>query len=262
MDAIKELCQEFRPIQLDKMNRVKLMNRKEIKYTVHRALLPLILRKIAGDYDILEIAGKNIMPYKSVYFDTKDYRLYTTHQNGKLNRYKVRNRTYELTGTEYLEIKFKNNKRRTIKNRIKIDNNLDKQRDFTQANLPPAYLNLEEKLIVRYQRLMLVDHRKTERVTIDFNLKCSTKEKENSYDNMAVIEIKHEGDLSHSPIAKVLSELNIKNISFSKYCLGISELYGDVKKNAMKVKMRNVYKILDTQENFTQTRNKSCQNSF
>jgi hypothetical protein len=250
MEAIEQLCEEFKPIHLEKMNKVRLMNRKEIKYTVRRDLLPLILQKVSPHYDILEIAGENLMPYKSVYYDTDDYKLYTTHQNGKLNRYKVRNRTYELTGAQYLEIKFKNNKRRTIKNRIPIEkkSNGEKERAFAKENLPPDILDLKEKLTVNYQRLMLVDHARTERVTIDLNLKCSNHDQENSYDDMVVIEIKHEGDLNNSVIANVLSELNIKNISFSKYCLGISGLYSDVKKNAMKLKMRHIQKTLSLQK--------------
>lgn len=94
-----------------------------------------------------------------------------------------------------------------------------------------------------------MDHAKTERVTIDLNLKCSTFHEENIYDHLVVIEIKHEGDLRNSVIAGVLSEMKIKNISFSKYCLGISELYRDVKKNFMKTKMRKINKNLSFQNN-------------
>ena len=46
--------------------------------------------------------------------------LYHDHHNGKLNRYKVRRRRYIDTDTEFLEVKLKNNKKRTIKSRIKL----------------------------------------------------------------------------------------------------------------------------------------------
>ncbi|MDC7222114.1 MAG: polyphosphate polymerase domain-containing protein [Spirochaetales bacterium] len=252
MEKIERICQGFAPIQLEKMNEVKLMDRKEIKYTIHRDLLPLILEKIADHYYVLEIDGQNIMPYRSVYYDTKDYKFYTIHQNGKLNRYKVRNRTYELTGAEFLEIKFKNNKKRTIKNRIPVNGEGKREkdrasRDFLNTSLPEDFHELEEKLTVCYRRVMLVDHKKTERVTIDLNLTCRAGDRENCYDDMVVIEIKHEGELRDSAIARVLSDMRIKNISFSKYCLGISEMYGDVKKNRMKIKMRRVAKNLNSQ---------------
>ena len=255
MEALKTLCGAFTPIQLDNMNKVRLMNRKEIKYTVHRNLLPAILKRLVKSYEILEINGQNLMPYKSVYFDTRDYKLYTTHQNGKLNRYKVRSRTYELTGTEFLEIKFKNNRKRTIKSRIKLDKEgrIREATDFLKTGLPSSLQNLEQKLIVRYLRLMLVDHAKTERVTIDLNLRCSSFEKEKFYNDLVVIEIKHMGDLRNSVIAGVLSEMNIKSLSFSKYCLGISELYRDVKKNLMKIKMRKIRKALYLQNNLELT---------
>ncbi|MDC7220290.1 MAG: polyphosphate polymerase domain-containing protein [Spirochaetales bacterium] len=249
MTQINSICNQLPPIHLDEMNRVRLMNRKEVKYTVYRDLLPFLLKKISPHYEILEIEGEHLMPYKSVYFDTEDYALYTSHQNGKLNRYKVRSRTYELTGAEYLEIKFKTNKKRTIKNRIRIDETKDKEkvRTFTRTSLPSHYENLEEKLTVRYQRLMLVDRAKTERVTIDMNLSCSTPQRDCHYDHMAVIEIKHEGDLKNSPMAQALEEMKIPRISFSKYCLGIADLYGNVKKNAMRLKMRTINKNLESQ---------------
>lgn len=146
MEALKKICAEFTPIPLDKMDKVRLMNRKEIKYTVQRNLLPVILSRIVKSYDILEINGQNFMPYKSVYFDTKDYKLYTNHQNGKLNRYKVRSRTYELTGTEYFEIKFKNNKKRTIKSRIKLkkEGGIREITDFLKTSLPSSFQELEQ----------------------------------------------------------------------------------------------------------------------
>lgn len=221
-----------------------------MKYTVHRELLPVILGRVVEDYKILDINGENIMPYKSVYFDTQDFKLYGAHQNGKLNRYKVRYRTYELTGSEYLEVKFKNNKKRVIKNRIKLDaeENVRKTTEFLQTALPPELQNLEQKLIIRYRRLMLVDHSETERITIDVNLKCASFDKENEYNDLAVIEIKHEGDLNKSVMAGVLSQMKIKRLSFSKYCLGISDLCSDVKKNHMKIKNREIRKSLFLQK--------------
>ncbi len=86
MDELKSLCKGFTTIGLSDMGAVRLMNRREVKYTVHRRVLPLILKRIVNDYHILEMERQHIMPYRSVYFDTRDYRLYTSHQNGKLNR--------------------------------------------------------------------------------------------------------------------------------------------------------------------------------
>ena len=44
------------------------------------------------------------------------------HQNKKLNRYKIRQREYLISDISFFEIKFKSNKGRTIKKRIKTKN--------------------------------------------------------------------------------------------------------------------------------------------
>ena len=117
----------FDPIRLDEMNEVKLMNRVDRKYWFHLDRLENLLHSIKNDYFILNIDGQSILPYATSYFDTTQNNMYTSHVNGKLNRYKVRRRTYVSTGISFLEVKFKSNKGKTIKNLIIIKNRFYKQ---------------------------------------------------------------------------------------------------------------------------------------
>jgi len=117
-----EILYLFSPISLKEMEGVKLMNRIDTKYTFSIDLLPTIMQLIKADYKVLEIDGNRKSSYKTLYYDTKEFSLYTKHHNGQLNRYKIRHRTYQETGDGFLEVKFKTNKGRTIKRRIETNN--------------------------------------------------------------------------------------------------------------------------------------------
>ena len=61
--------------------------------------------------------GKLIHDYKSLYYDTEDWKFYLDHHNGRVNRNKIRFREYVGSKLTFLEIKLKNNKGKTIKKR-------------------------------------------------------------------------------------------------------------------------------------------------
>src|SRR5438105_3236213 len=101
------------------MDGVKLMNRTDTKFTFNLDQFEDILSDIIENYYVLEIDGKRISRYKTLYYDTTKLNLYIKHHNGELNRYKIRHRSYVESDIGFLEVKFKNNKGRTIKDRIK-----------------------------------------------------------------------------------------------------------------------------------------------
>ena len=241
---IKQKLKNFESIKLKDMDSVKLMNRKECKYTVSYSTLITLLGELKEDYFILEIDGENLMPYESVYYDMPDFKLYTSHQNGKQNRYKVRSRTYALTGDKFLELKFKNNKKRTIKERIKVEKNGQwlENIKFLEKYLPFPPNDLEKKLEIQYERITLVDKSLKERVTIDLNLSFFSKNEKSNFSDISIIEIKYEGNRRDSKMDKTLRENRIKPLSFSKYCLGISQHFSEVKHNSMNMKIREINK--------------------
>src|SRR5665647_502303 len=85
-------------------------------------MLGTILSGLAGDYKVLEINSQREFRYSTVYFDTPDYKFFNQHQTGKMERDKVRLRTYETNSLTYLEVKHKTNKGRTVKSRIRSNN--------------------------------------------------------------------------------------------------------------------------------------------
>ena len=115
MEKLREILSSFSPISLKEMDRVKLQNRVDTKFVFETSLLPQILADISNDYAVLTIKEKRWNSYRTLYFDTKDLQCYIQHHNGKANRYKIRFRNYVESQLNFLEIKLKNNKSRTIK---------------------------------------------------------------------------------------------------------------------------------------------------
>lgn len=244
---ISRVVDRFQSIDLKSMDSVKLMNRNERKYTVSMESLFSLLIELSHDYYVLEIDEERFMPYRSVYYDKPEFDLYTSHQNGKQNRYKVRSRTYDLTGDSFLELKFKNNKKRTIKRRIPFDSDksIHENREFLDRHLPFSTSDLEEKIEISYKRITLVDKSMKERVTIDLDLSYRTEDETSQFKQLAIIEIKFEGNIRDSRMNRALKGYRIKPLSFSKYCLGISQHYDSVKQNSMNVKLREINKKIN-----------------
>ena len=116
----KGLLNQFNPITLSEMDEVKLMNRTDTKFVFPRTILREILADLSKGYRVLEINGKRISTYQTLYFDTADFGYYLDHHNGVGNRFKVRIRNYVESDLFFLEVKNKY-KGRTDKKRIRLD---------------------------------------------------------------------------------------------------------------------------------------------
>ena len=167
---------------------------------------------------------------------------------GRSNRYKIRYRTYESTGQTYLEVKCKTNKKRTIKWRIKckfVNNRIDeKALEFLKEHINLKAFAIEPVLINRFQRITLVGIDTKERITIDYKLSFKTNES-NSLElpYLTIAELKREGFTSNSPFLTVLREMSIRQISFSKYCIGNTLLRAMPKTNKLKYSLLQLKKI-------------------
>lgn len=244
-----EVMSRFQAIDLDSLNQVKLMERTDKKFLVPLKKLPEIFREIEGEYYVLEINNERLLRYQTHYFDTDDDRLYTSHHNGKLNRYKVRKRSYLDTQTSFFEIKFKNNKRKTFKRRIKSDEdpmilNI-REKEFVRQNSPIDPDNLRPKSMNQFRRITLTDKRFTERCTIDLNLHFESENQIALLDEFAIIEIKQDRHSISSALNRHLNENRIPSTGFSKYCIGRALVEEDLKSNAFKPKIRLLNKLTD-----------------
>lgn len=229
------------------MDSVKLMDRTDTKFTFNRTQFDTVLGDILEEYRVLEIDGKRISRYKTLYYDTDKYNLYTRHHNGELNRYKIRHRSYIESNIGFLEVKFKNNKGRTVKNRIKklevptfwegdTETFLIKMLPFPPADLVPV-------IWVNYSRLTLVNKTSAERLTIDLDLEFVKDTVSKNLNSLVIAEVKQEKRKA-SPFLKIMRKYHIREGSISKYCLGIALTCNDVKKNNFKAKIQNLKHII------------------
>ena len=227
----------FDKISLQDIGKVKLMNRVDYKYRLWQCQLPDILNSIKNDYYIMDINGETEQVYSTDYFDTSDDSMYLSHHNGKLNRYKVRKRTYQTSGDCFLEVKFKNNKLRTIKDRIESIANQgfsNGEKEFLQYNCPFCADDLQPVLRNTFTRITLVNKNYNERCTIDYNLKVKSAGRKFDFQNLVIIEIKMPNGNASSPLKDELKKHKILPSGFSKYCIGRTVTDSSLKNNAFK----------------------------
>ena len=246
LENFDQILTDYAPITLGEMDGVALMNRTDTKFLFHTSQLMEILRRVQNDYRILEVKGIRASRYKTLYFDTPDLDFYTKHQNGKKNRYKVRSRKYVDSDLCFLEVKFKNNKGRTVKSRVTIDDfelDLSKSSNDFISETAGQDFNLRPALWNSFTRITLVNQELPERLTIDLNLAFEFDEGHKGMKNLVIAELKQEKATRHSPFAMAAKELGIRPDRISKYCLGVALLKEDVKKNVFKEKIMKIEKL-------------------
>jgi len=245
LSNLNDIFQSLEPITLEEMDSVKLMNRTDTKFAFSGDLLPAILKECAAHYRILEVNGVRASGYKTLYFDTPQFDLYTDHHQGRPYRYKVRIRNYMESGLFFLEAKLKV-KGRTIKSRIKLsgfeDVLSDKSASFLQKTLGTS-IDLKPRLWNSFQRITLVNKTDKERLTIDFGLSFESEGKIGDVGNLIIAEVKQENRNRNTKIIEILRRYGIRESGMSKYCLGVVLTHPEVKYNNFKQKVLLVNKI-------------------
>ena len=259
LEKINEEAWLFEKITLDQMDGVKLMDRMDVKYLIPLNLFPNILQDARKFYTILEINNERLCSYETLYYDTEDYKLYHSHQSGRLNRYKVRFRNYVGSNLSFFEIKHKNNKGRTLKTRIKQPNTFEEvlnreKAEFLEKTTPLSANELKGNLLVNYKRMTLVNKTSKERLTMDLDLTFIKDQNEVIYNQLVVAEVKQE-KLGASPIIDIFKKYNLRPGSISKYCLGVLSTDKEVKHNRFKTKFLQLKKIITQYDSFARISN-------
>lgn len=213
---------------LSDLNNAELMNRVDTKYIVPSNLLPRVFDELNDHYSALEINNVRCFRYQSTYFDTDDHRLYHMHHNGHLNRHKVRMRRYVDSDIQFLEVKLKNNKKRTIKTRIPLDEpevDVSENIAFLKRMQVPRPEQLKPCLHNQYRRIALANENRGERLTIDICLKnavADSAQTEEQLPEIAIVELKQAKLNRNSPFYRLAREMGIRPSGFSKYCMGMA----------------------------------------
>lgn len=246
---IQTLLSEMRPITLEQMSEIRLMNRLDTKYVCSKQQLAELLTLVQDKYYVQETLSNRIIPYCTTYYDTDDHLMYNMHHNKRAKRMKVRVRTYVQSNDTFLEVKNKNNHGRTKKKRIPVpsQDNFRTTEGASELVKRKTGLSLDTlNAVVRnnFDRITLVNNGKTERLTIDMNICFHNIETlvDHGTDQLVIIELKRDGNV-FSPITNLLRDVHIHPTGFSKCCIGMALTDVSLKRNNFKLKLRNLQKI-------------------
>ncbi len=248
IDMNERLLDPFSEISLNNIESARLMNRVDTKYIFRRENLAEILHKIQPYYHVLQLQSKRVFRYDTLYFDTPERLFYNQHVCGKLNRYKIRTRHYVETNTNYFEVKWKNNKRRTIKKRIELEDISEEicpqSRLLLHQTMTDMPLDLEPAIWVYYHRFTLVNKQTPERLTFDINLWFRWQNYSAAYPHIIIAEAK-QPKLFQSPFVSLMKEIGVREGGLSKYCLGLLNLDPAIKSNLFKPMLTRINQLND-----------------
>ncbi|HEY3186295.1 MAG TPA: polyphosphate polymerase domain-containing protein [Solirubrobacteraceae bacterium] len=238
----------FAPIALDELNaRAALLSRVDNKYIIDAPTVSALFERLEDDFLVLEIDGRRLFTYHTVYFDSEGLDLYHAHVQRRRRRFKCRSRCYVETGRNVFELKLKGLRGRTVKHQLEIDAACHgamsaDTRAFAERILREAYgygleRRLEPVLPMTYQRVTLAAREGAERVTCDFSLDFGTA---SLADGHAIIESKSGN--GRGAVDRHLRALGVRPItSCSKYCAGIGLTRQGVRTNPFGRLLRQYY---------------------
>ncbi len=248
-NKIEAVLLDLKGISLEEVMKASLMRRKDSKYVFPVEQLPAILEKVSDQYRVLDIEEVRAQEYETFYYDTPDLAMYHMHHRGRVNRHKIRFRKYGSSNTMFLEVKKKNGKGVTVKNRMKANNGevliKSTEEEFLAEFTPYKCDNIGPVLENSFNRVTLVNKTQTERITLDYNLHfaCSVSKAIIDLPGVAIAEIKYRDHLAGSDFHATLRSYRIIPRRISKYCIGMAILNPKLKQNLFKQKVRNVHKI-------------------
>jgi hypothetical protein len=244
----QHLLEGLQTLSLIELDKVKLLDRHDTKFVFNQVQLPLILDKIKPFYRILEISNDLVFTYDTTYFDTDNFLFYYQHHNENRKRFKVRFRKYSSNSNTFFEIKIKNNKNRTVKKRLMVDEMNgclgEQEKDLVSEIIGLQPNGLTAKLNIQFSRITLADNSFNERLTIDTNLSAKNGSSSKIFNKLVISEIKQKKYNPKSQYIQILRDLKIPEMRFSKYCMGMLHVNKEIKYNRFKPKLLQINKIL------------------
>lgn len=254
----KQALTEFKVHSLLEQSTAALMNRVDRKYLLPLSLLPEFFSHLSGDYTVLTENKEQLFQYNTYYYDSYQDDFYLQHQNGSLNRHKVRTREYVSSKQTFLELKQKTNQYRTEKKRYLLTDKYKNRpiNDLLSPLTDSLFPTLYRKLLVKYNRVTLKHKTLPERITFDINLSYESLGKDITkhvqVPEAVIIEIKQDKQNRKSKVNELLKIFNLREVNFSKYCMGrvlcnmppdLEELPNNIKYNRFKTCVLNLKSI-------------------
>lgn len=238
----------MRPVDLETVNAAaSMLTRVDRKYLVTADQLDALLSDLGRDMQVLQIDGVRLFGYESTYFDTVDLATYRAHLQRRRRRYKVRRRRYLDSGLCFTEVKWKGYRQTTVKERIphvpagrRVRPVLmPSEHAFVSQVIAAAYQleqapAMEAVLDVRNRRATLFSEQDRCRLTIDVDVTYrgsseGSRRTGRMRDGVALLEVKSTG--SGTRADDLLSAMNVRPSTISKYCTAVTLLRPDVSSN-------------------------------
>lgn len=246
MEAFDELVAGLPPVGLDDLRRTApLLVRRDRKYLVPLGHLPLLVAGLPVRSEALDIAGVRSFTYESLYFDTPSRVSYLDAARRRPRRWKVRRRTYHDTGERFVEVKVRDRRGMTIKQRSpsapaddrREPNRLSPDdRSFVAgaehlAGFDLAVAELEPVLITRYVRTTMLLPEIGARMSIDRVVRFVDAHRTQGSElaDVAVVEIKSAGRVTAAD--RQLRHLGHRPAPISKYGTGLASLHPELPSN-------------------------------
>ncbi|MCP4447961.1 MAG: polyphosphate polymerase domain-containing protein [Myxococcales bacterium] len=184
-----------------------------------------LLGALRPSYAVLLSSDAPMATYRTLYFDTLDYRCYHDHRRGLRPRFKVRIRHYDDRELSFLEVKTKRGPSVTSKvraPRVFCNDELSADdREFLAKNTPVARDDLHPTLWTNFSRLTLLSLDGPERVTIDCGLNFVSGKQAVAMTGVAIVEVKQASYCLRTKVMRELRKRRIRPASASKYCAAL-----------------------------------------
>src|SRR4051794_33432782 len=247
--SLAHLVDQMAPTTLARLDAVSLLNRVDTKFLLTGSQVLSVLSSLAHDYLVLDIRGRRLHRYRTLYFDTPEFALYRQHHAGRAARHKVRSRLYVDTGLAFFEIKSKS-RRRTVKHRLATPAFLTAltpdERAFATSHVSAAAWSLQPTLRNDFLRVTLVGKRAAERLTLDINLQFDGDGRTAVLPGIAIAELKQDDTDRDSPFLQTMSAAQLHPTSISKYCVGVGLLVADVEHDAFEEQLKTIESLTST----------------
>lgn len=230
-DILADALARIRPVSLEALTaQAALMSRVDRKYVVPRAAAARVIDY--ADALALEIDGARQLAYESVYFDTPELTCYLQAARRRPARFKVRTRTYLDTGTCWLEVKTRDRRGSTVKQRLPYAladhaRLTTAGREYVVATLADVgidarALTFAPVLSTHYHRATLLVPGDRSRATLDTRLTCRRGDAAAHLPDRVVVETKTTGHAS--TVDHLLWRAGHRPSRISKYGTGLAAL--------------------------------------
>jgi hypothetical protein len=230
MDVVERLA----PLSLrDLEERAALLRRTDRKYVLDRAVFDALVERLAGDHDVLEIDGRRVFAYSSMYVDSPDLRCFHDHAAGRAPRFKARTRHYRDTGVCHFEVKLKLESGETDKRQIDhapSDDGVltEEARRLVDETLPEAGIEppaeLRPALRTGFHRVTFASRTGRARLTSDLGVAMEALDGRSTRMREGRVLVESKSEDGWAAADRVLADLGQQSLALSKYRTGIDLL--------------------------------------